>query len=333
MKKTMNRAVVLHEFGGPEVLQIEEVETPAPGAGEVLLRVRAIGLNRTELTLRSGRSPVKPPLPSRIGFEAAGEILALGPNVSGLNVGERVALVPTYGAAQYGLYGETSLAPERSLVKIPAGETFADAAATWVAFGTAWSGLIAVGQIKAGQTVLITAASSSVGLAAIQIAKRVGARPIALTRRSTKVRALSEHKAYAVIATEEQDVEAEVKRLTGGAGADLVFDAVGGSGFYTLGKAAKTGGLLLLYGALDTRQTVLPPYDIFARNLTIRGFALPTLARDANTMDALTNFVSEGITDGTLKPTISRTFSFDDIVEAHRFLETGAQIGKIVVTV
>ena len=131
------------------VLQIEEVETPAPGAGEVLLRVRAIGLNRTELTLRSGRSPVKPPLPSRIGSEAAGEIVALGPDVSGFSIGERVALVPTYGAAQYGLYGETSLAPARSLVKIPTGQTLTDAAATWVAFGAAWSGLIAVGQIKA----------------------------------------------------------------------------------------------------------------------------------------------------------------------------------------
>src|SRR5258708_39016693 len=115
----MSRAVVFHEFGGPEVLRIEDVATELPGPGEVRLRIRAIGLNRTELTLRSGRTPVKPQLPSRIGFEAAGEVEALGQGVVGYRLGERVALVPTYGAAQYGLYGETSLAPARSPVKIP----------------------------------------------------------------------------------------------------------------------------------------------------------------------------------------------------------------------
>jgi NADPH:quinone reductase-like Zn-dependent oxidoreductase len=328
----MSRAVVFHEFGGPEVLRIEDVATEQPGPGEVRLRIRAIGLNRTELTLRSGRTPVKPQLPSRIGFEAAGEVEALGQGVAGYRMGERVALVPTYGAAQYGLYGESSLAPARSLVKIPQTMSFVDAAATWVAFGTAWAGLISVGRLAAGQTVLISAASSSVGLAAIQIAKRVGARPIALTRYGGKASSLREQGAVKVIATAEQDVEAEVKGLTEGAGADLVFDAVGGSGFYSLGKATKPGGLLVLYGALDTRQTVVPPFDIFARDLTIRGFALPVLAKDRTNLAALTKFIGSGLEDGALKPAIARIFPFQDIVEAHRFLESGEQIGKVVVT-
>jgi NADPH:quinone reductase-like Zn-dependent oxidoreductase len=328
----MSRAVVFHEFGGPEVLRIEDVATELPGPGEVRLRIRAIGLNRTELTLRSGRTPVKPQLPSRIGFEAAGEVEALGQGVVGYRLGERVALVPTYGAAQYGLYGESSLAPARSLVKIPPTMSFVDAAATWVAFGTAWAGLISVGRLAAGQTVLISAASSSVGLAAIQIANRIGANPIALTRYGEKGDSLREHGAAEVIATAEKDVEAEVKGLTEGAGADLVFDAVGGSGFYSLGKATKTGGLLVLYGALDAQQTVVPPFDVFARDLTIRGFALPVLARDAAKLSELANFIGSGLKDGTLKPTIARTFPFEDIVEAHRFLESGKQIGKVVVT-
>jgi NADPH:quinone reductase-like Zn-dependent oxidoreductase len=328
----MNRAVVFNEFGGPEVLRIEEVETEQPGPGETRLRIRAIGLNRTELTLRSGRSAVKPQLPSRIGFEAAGEIEALGPGVNGYSLGERVALVPTYGAAQYGLYGETSLAPARSLVKIPEGTSFADAAATWVAFGTAWSGLISVGRLAAGQTVLISAASSSVGLAAIQIAKRVGARPIALTRYGGKASSLREQGAVEVIATAEQNVEGEVKRLTEGAGADLVFDAVGGSGFCSLAKATKTGGLLVLYGSLDTQQTVVPPFGIFARDLTIRGFALPVLAKDAANLTDLTKFIGSGLKDGALKPAIARIFPFEAVAEAHRFMESGEQIGKVVIT-
>lgn len=329
----MTRSVRIHEFGGPEVLRVEDGVAGEPGPGEVRLRIHAIGLNRTELTLRSGRLPVKPALPSPIGFEAAGVIEALGPNVSGFSVGDRVALVPAYGASQYGLYGEASLAPARSLVAIPDSIGFVEAAATWVAFGTAWSGLVAVGALAAGQSVLISAASSAVGLAAIQIANLLGARPIALTRTSTKAQALLAHGASAVVATDEQDVVAETQRLTGGIGANLVFDPIGGPGFAVLTKSAAADGMLVLYGALDPRPTVVPPFDVFARNLTIRGVALPAVARDDQKLAELKRFVSDGVAGGALRPTIARTFAFDDIANAHRFIETGEQIGKIVVIV
>jgi NADPH:quinone reductase-like Zn-dependent oxidoreductase len=328
----MSRSVRIHEFGGASVLQIENVEIAAPGQGEVRLRIHAIGLNRTEITLRSGRSPVKPALPTGIGYEAAGVIEALGPGVLGFSVGDRVALLPTYGAAQYGLYGEVSLAPARSLVAIPDGVSFAEAAATWVAYGTAWGGLVAVGALKAEQTVLISAASSSVGLAAIQIANSLGAKPIALTRTSSKSDALLSLGAAAVIPTAEQDVVAGVKRLTDGKGATLVFDPVGGPEFATLAKATAAVGTLVLYGALDTRPTVVPPFDIFGRNLTVRGLALSALTRDDAKLAALKHFVGKGLADGTLHPTITRTFTFDEISDAHRFMEAGEQVGKIIVT-
>src|ERR1700694_2186727 len=324
----MTRSVRIHEFGGPEVLRVENVVVGEPGAGEVRLRIHTIGLNRTELTLRSGRLPVKPLLPSAIGFEAAGVIEALGPDVSGFSVGDRVALVPAYSASQYGLYGEASLAPARSLVAIPDSLGFVQAAATWVAFGMAWSGLVAVGALAAGQNVLISAASSSVGLAAIQIANFLGARPIALTRTSMKAQALLDHCATAVVATDEQDAVAEVHRQTGGVGGNLVFDPVGGPGFAVLAKSAAAGGTLVSFGALDTRPTVVPPFDVFARNLTIRGVALPAIARDDQKLAELKRFVSEGLAGGALRPTIARTFAFDDIANAHRFIETGEQIGK-----
>src|ERR1700722_17784 len=160
----MSRSVRIHQFGGADVLQIEDVEIGEPGPGEVRLRIHAVGLNRTEVTLRSGRSPAKPALPSSIGFEAAGVVEALGPDVSGFATGDRVAVVPAYGASQYAFYGEVSLAPARSLVRIPDSVSFSEAAATWAAFGTAWGGLVAIGKLGAGQTVLIGAASSSVGL-------------------------------------------------------------------------------------------------------------------------------------------------------------------------
>ena len=329
----MTRSVRIHAFGDADVLRIENVAVGEPGAGEVRLRIHAIGLNRTEVTLRSGRSPARPALPSRIGFEAAGVVEALGPDVSGFAVGDRVALVPAYGASQYALYGEVSLAPARSLVAIPDSVSFSEAAATWVAYGTAWGGLVAIGRLRAGQTVLIPAASSSVGLAAIQIANRLGARPVALTRASAKADALLDHGAAAVIATAEQNVVEEVKRLTGGRGADLVFDPVGGGAFAQLTRATANGGVLILYGALATDPTAVPPFDIFARDLTIRGLAFPSLMHDDAQLAALKRFVGEGLADGTLRPTIARTFAFEQIADAHRFIEAGEQVGKIVVTV
>jgi NADPH:quinone reductase-like Zn-dependent oxidoreductase len=328
----MTRSVRIHEFGDASVLRIEDVEIGAPGAGEVRLRIHAIGLNRTELTLRSGRSPVKPQLPTSIGFEAAGVVEAVGEGVSNVAIGDRVALVPAHGAAQYGLYGEVSLAPARSLVAIPDHVSFTEAAATWVAFGTAWSALVAVGGLKAGHDVLIPAASSGVGLAAIQIANHLGARTIALTRTSAKASALLDHGAAAVVATSGQDVVEAVKGLTNGKGAELVIDPVGGPAFAALARATAAGGTLVLYGALDAQPVVVPPFEVFGRNLTIRGAALPALARDDAQLAALKSFVGEGLSSGAFRPTIARTFAFDDIADAHRFVEAGDQVGKVVVT-
>lgn len=329
----MSRAVRIHEFGDAGVLRIENIEVEAPGPGQVRLRIHAFGLNRTEITLRSGRSPVKPPLPTGLGFEAAGTIEALGADVTGFSPGDRVALVPAYNAAQYALYGEVALAPARSLVAIPDGVGFNEAAATWAAYGAAWGGLVVVGALKVGQTVLIPAASSSVGLAAIQIANRLGAHPVALTRTAAKAAELRRLGASAVIATSEHDVVAEVKGLTNAKGAELVFDPIGGPEFATLAKSTASGGTLVLYGALDTRPTIVPPFEVFARDLTVRGLALTAITRDDTKLAALKRFVSEGLAAGVLQPTISRLFTFDQIAEAHRFMEAGEQIGKIVVSV
>jgi NADPH:quinone reductase-like Zn-dependent oxidoreductase len=225
------------------------------------------------------------------------------------------------------------IAPARSLIKIPDTVNFEQAAATWAAFGTAWAGLVAVGRLAAGQTVLVPAASSSVGLAALQIANRLSARPIALTRTSVKANELRARGAAATVATEEQDVVSEIKRLTGGKGADLVFDPVSGPTFAKLVEATASGGLLILYVALSRDQTAVPPFHIFARNLTIRGVSLPALASDDAQLGGLKRFVAEGLADGSLSPVIACTFPFDEIAEAHHFMEAGNQVGKIVVTV
>jgi NADPH:quinone reductase-like Zn-dependent oxidoreductase len=327
----VSRSVRFHEFGGPEVLKIENVVVPDPGPKEVRLRIKAIGLNRSEVLTRSGRAATKATLPAQLGLEAAGAIEALGSDVDGLAVGDRVAVIP--GETGRGYYGEVALAPARTLVKVPHNQSWQDAAATWMAFGTAWTGLIEIARLSAGRTVLITAASSSTGLAAIQIARKVGATPIALTRTSAKAAALFEAGAAQVIATEEQDLVAEVARLTGGKGANVVFDAVGGPTFEKLTEATATGGLLIAYGRLSPEATPLPLAQVLWKDLTVRGFGLPTtIARD-DKLAALKQYIGEGLASGALRPIIARTFPFDEIVAAHRYIETGAQFGKVVVTV
>jgi NADPH:quinone reductase-like Zn-dependent oxidoreductase len=327
----MPRSVRFHEFGGPEVLKIEDVEAPAPGPKEVRLQIKAIGLNRSEVLTRSGRSATKPSLPARLGSEAAGLIEAVGSEVEGFTVGDRVVVVPDAGGRGY--YGEFGLAPARTLVKMPDNQSWQDAAATWAAFATVWIGLIDIARLSAGQTVLITAGSSSTGLAAIQTALAVGATPVALTRTSEKAAALLEAGARHVIATEEQDLVPEVARLTGGKGAEVVFDAVGGPTFEKLTEATAPGGLLITYGRLSPEPTPLPLAQVLWKDLTVRGFALPTAIAHDDKLAALKQFVGEGLASGALRPIIARTFQLDDIVAAHRYLESGAQFGKVVVLV
>ena len=327
----MVRGVRFHTFGGPEVLQIENVIVPEPGPDEVRLRIKAIGLNRGEILMRSGRAATRANLPAQLGVEAAGIIEIVGSHVKNFAVGDRVAVVP--GDLGRGYYGEVALAPARTLVKVSPTQSWQDAAATWMAFGTAWTGLVDIARLSRGQTVLITAASSSAGLAAIQTARKVGASPVALTRTRLKAPALLEAGATHVIATEEQDVVAEVARLTGGKGAEVVFDAVGGPAFERLAEASATGGLLLTYGRFSPEVTPLPLAQVLWKDLTIRGFVLPNAVVHDEKLADLKQFVGEGLASGTLRPIIARTFPFDEIVAAHRYLESGSQFGKVVVTV
>ncbi|MGH7103669.1 MAG: zinc-dependent alcohol dehydrogenase family protein [Acetobacteraceae bacterium] len=329
----MPRSVRIHEFGGPEVLKIEDLTAPEPGPGQVRLRVRAIGLNRTEVTLRAGRSAVKPQLPTQIGFEAAGEIEALGPNVEGFAIGDRVAVIPAYGASAYGLYGEVSLAPARSLVAVPRNTSWEEAAATWTAFATGWAGLVDIGRLSAGQTVLISAASSSVGLAAIQIARKLGAVPVALTRTSAKADQLRAHGAADVVATGEQDLVAEAGRITDDKGAQVIFDSVAGPDFGRCVEAAAPGGMLIVYGTQGGVEARFPVMPLLGRNLTIHGFGLASITGDDAKLKMLKDFIGPMLASGEFKPSIAKVFRFDEVVEAHRYLEAGKQIGKIVVTV
>ena len=244
----MPQIVRLHSFGGPEVLRLEELDVGAPGVGEARIRVGAIGLNRVEVQYRQGQY-MPGALPSTIGFEAAGVVEAVGSGVTGLAPGDTVATLTGVPMDRYGTYGEKILYPADMLVKIPQEQSLVEAAACWMQFVTAYA-LVHAGAVAAGDHVVITAASSSVGLAAIQIANHHGAVPIAVTRARGKVEALLAQGAAHVIVSDEQDVAAAVRAQTGGRGARIVFDAVAGPRLPALFNAVASGGMLILYGVL-----------------------------------------------------------------------------------
>lgn len=329
----MPRSVRFNEIGGPEVLRIEEVATPEPKAGEVRIAVKALGLNRAESMYRSGAYVIEPVFPAQLGYEAAGLIEAIGADVAGVRVGDAVSVIPAFALTDYGLYGEEALAPARAVVKHPDNLDWVDAAATWMAFMTAWGALIDLAGLAAGDVVLIPAASSSVGLAAIQVALHVGATPVALTRTSAKAAELKHLGAAHVIATAEQDLVVEVMRLTDGRGARVVFDPVGGPTFGKLAKVTAVGGIIVLYGVLSHDPVPLPIFEILGRHLTVRGYELFEVTMDDAKLERGKAFVLDGLASGAFRPKVARTFPFDEIVEAYRYLESNAQVGKVVVTV
>ena len=329
----MARIVRFHQTGGPEVLKIEQVDVPPPGPGDVRIAVKALGLNRAESMFRSGTYLEQPRLPARLGYEAAGTVEALGEGVQGLKVGDAVSTIPAFSQNQYGVYGDTAIVPAFAVAKHPASLSWAEAAAVWMQYATAYGALIDIAGLKAGDTLLIPAASSSVGIAAIQIARMIGATPVALTRGSSKRKPLLDAGAAHVIATEEQDLVAEAKKVTGGTGARIVFDPVGGPTVAKLTAAMAERGILFLYGALSTEPTPLPLMDVVGKSLTIRGYVLFEITGDPRRLERAKKFIVDGLSAGKLKPVVAKTFPLEQIVEAHRYMESNQQVGKIVVTV
>jgi NADPH:quinone reductase-like Zn-dependent oxidoreductase len=329
----MPRVVRFHETGGPEVLRIEDLPQRDIGADEVRIRVDAIGINRAEVLYRSGRYLETPELPSRVGYEAAGHVDAVGGDVTHVRAGDRVAVVPSFSMNAYGVYGEEAVVPASAVVRTPEGVSAPEAAALWMAYLTAYGALIDIGGLGADDAVVIPAASSSVGLAAIQIANRVGATPIATTRTTAKRDAIRNAGAPHVIVTDEDDLVAKVRWITGGRGARIVFDPVGGPFVDTLADATADGGILFVYGILSLRPTPFPVLRALRGGLALRGYTLFEIASDPARLDRGIQFVTSGIAEGSFKPVIARTFAFEAIQDAHRFMESSEQFGKIVVTV
>jgi NADPH:quinone reductase-like Zn-dependent oxidoreductase len=328
----MSRTIKFAHAGGPEVLEFVEVKIPAPGPHEVRIKVKAIGINRAESMWRNDKyvEPVK--FPAGLGYEAAGVVDAVGKDVTGFAAGDVVSTIPVFSLNKYFTYGEIILVPDHAVVKHPESLSFVEAASVWMMFITAYGALIFDAQVKAGDYVVLPAASSSIGLAAIQLANYAGATPIALTRTSDKKKRLHEAGAEHVIATQEQDVVAEVMRITNGNGARVAFDPVGGPDFPKLIRALTNQGIAYIYGALSEGDTPIPVLEMIPKMPTVKGYSVRLVLGDAGRRKVAVEYVTKGLASGALKPVIDRIFKFDDMVEVHRYLESSGQFGKIVVT-
>ncbi|KKD03707.1 zinc-dependent alcohol dehydrogenase family protein [Streptomyces sp. WM6386] len=330
---TTARTVLFHEIGGPEVLRIENLTVPAPGPGQVAVRVEALGLNRAEALFRSGAYYYQPALPaSRLGYEASGVVEAIGEGVSGLAVGDPVMTGPGIEMSAQGVYAERVVLPESAVLPRHASVDAVTGAASWLTYTTAYGGLLETAGLRPGDHVLITGASSGVGTAAIQVARRVGAIPLATTRTEAKRQGLLDAGAAEVIVSggDAETVAKEVKRLTGGRGAEVIFDAIGGPGFRPLAEALAEGGTVLVYGWLDLRPAEIP----WSWPFTIHTYANMTLTATPGGRRRSTAFLNAGLADGGFRPVVAEVFDgLDRIQDAHRLMESNRHTGKIVVRI
>lgn len=337
----MTRLVRFHEFGGPDVLKIEDLELPELSKGEVRISVNAVGLNRADALWRLNQYIEVPKIPCRLGYDAAGTVEAVGVDVENVAVGDRILTIPAFSQGEYGVYGETAIVPANAIWPWPKQLSAEEAACVGVQYTTVYFALKTIGKIGAGDTVLLTAATGGVGFAGIEVAKQLGASVIATTRKPAKVAALSEAGADYIIVTEEDDLTSRIKEITNGQGVKMVFDAIAGKSIPMLLGCLAVSGRYVLYGILDQADPVLPAMSILAKNASLHGYTVfaytgyPHLGmpQQVEAVAEAKEFLLPRLADGRLKPLVSETFSLDDVVAAHQSLESNKQTGKIVLQV
>jgi NADPH:quinone reductase-like Zn-dependent oxidoreductase len=327
-----NRAILFDRLGGPEVLHVAEFDEPDPGPGEIRIRCTSAGLNRAELLFREGQYLRQPDLPSRSGKEAGGIVDAIGPGVTRFKPGDRVGSLPgVLDESRQGAVAELVTAPERIFVHTPTSVSDLDAGGIWMQYLTAWGALRFVTECGDGQNVVICAASSSVGLAAIQIANMSGATTIATTTSADKAERLRDAGANHVIDVTNDDYLGRMHEISGGHGADIVFDPVGGPMLAQHLEACRPEGWYFLYGLLDLRDMLLPAGPLIGKNLHVRGYTVFSLLQDEQATAAAVSAITEGLDDGKLQLHVDKYFPLQETAEAHRYMASNRHFGKIII--
>ncbi len=323
-------AIAITEPGGPDVLRPLTKPTPEPGSGEVLIKVKAAGVNRPDVLQRKGVYPPPPGASEIPGLEIAGEVVALGENASLWKIGDRIcALVAGGGYAEYCVVHETNALP------VPAGLTMAEAAGVPETFFTVWTNVFERGALKPGESLLVHGGSSGIGTTAIQIASRLGSTVYATAGSPGKCRACENLGAKRAINYREQDFVEVLKQETGSKGIDVILDMVGGDYIQRNIKTAARDGRIVNIAYLNGSKAEVDFMMVMLKRLTLTGSTLrirPT-AEKAAIASALRQTVWPLIEAGRVKPQLFRTFPLAHANEAHALMETSVHIGKIVLEV
>jgi NADPH2:quinone reductase len=316
--------------GGPEQLVTARRPVPQAGAGEVLVRVAAAGVNRPDVMQRQGRYPPPPGASDIPGLEIAGEIVALGPNVSGVGLGDKITALLSGGG-----YAEYAVAAAPLCLPIPGALSVVEAAALPETYFTVWTNLFERGGCKAGDSVLIHGGTSGIGTTAIQLAVAVGARVFATAGSEGKARACERFGAARGIDYRTEDFVEIIRQQTGGKGVDLILDMLGASYLARNLEAAAIEGRLVVISLIGGARAEINLNTVMSKRLTLTGSTLRvrTVAQKAAVADAVRRNVWPLLSAGRVRPIIHATFPLAEASEAHRLMETSTHIGKIVLTV
>ncbi|TXS54716.1 hypothetical protein EAO69_43705 [Streptomyces sp. me109] len=328
------RAVRIDEFGGPEVLVPVEVPDPVAGPGQVLVRVAAAGVNRADALVRAGvyHRAGRPPLIP--GVEASGVVVAVGEGVTGVGVGQRVMALDGVNAP--GFYAELVVVPAERVTVLPAGVELTQAATLPVAWLSAWYCLLRLAKVTEGETVLVKAAASGVGTAAVQIAAGAGARVIASAGSPEKTAWAAGFGAQEILDTSAHPDDAEVDevlRMTGGRGADIVLDAVGGPAFGRSLREVGHGGRVVALANVALEPSVVDTRDFYPKNASVLGFQLTNLQIHGYDPRADLRELAERVAAGRYRVPVEAVFPLERARDAHERLERREHRGKIVLTV
>ncbi len=322
------KAVRIHEYGGPEVLVYEDVDTPSPGAGQVLVRVRAAAVNAVDVAVRRNSFPTPKQPPKTLGSDGAGVVEAVGPDVEGLSSGDEVFFTGL-GVGSEGSYADYALIAAVQAVPKPAGVTFEEAASLGVAFSTAWYGLVRRAALTAGETVLIQGAAGGVGSAAVQLARARGARVLATVGSADDAARVGELGADETIDRSTADVVAEVKRLTDGKGVHVVLELVVSANLAADLTMIARGGRIVGIGGGPEPTVTIPTGPAIAVDASVL-FANSGNAGRAGAAEVLAE-VAQLVEQGKLRPVVGRVFTLSQARAAHE-LQEGHHFGKIVLT-
>lgn len=324
------RAVLARSNGGPEVLVIDERPVPAPAEGELLIRVVAAGVNRPDVVQRQGFYPPPPGASDILGLEIAGEIVASGPGVQRYQSGDKVM-----GLISGGGYAEYAVVHESNALPIPNGVSMIEAAAVPETYFTVWTNVFERGRLQPGETLLVHGGTSGIGTTAIQLAKAFGATVITTAGSDRKCEACRAIGVDMAINYREQDFAAEVKKATGGRGADVILDMVGGDYITRNYQAAALDGRIVQIAFLQGSKVEVDLSRLMLKRLVHTGSTLRarSIAEKAAIAEALEQNVLPLFAEGRAKPVIDTTFPLEGVVRAHERMESGEHIGKIVLTI